>query len=430
MAVPAPSLPPHPDILVIGAGAAGIAAARAVMAAGRSVVVLEARPRIGGRCVTDTARLGAVFDLGAAWLHNADDNPIVALAAEAGIPLADSDRLRRELTIIDGRPATAGEMAEYDAEWRAHEGRITARAASGLPDCSLAEAAALAGPWGPTIAAWQGDIISAAPAARISLADFAANALDGRNMLPDGGLGALLATFAHGLPIRLSAPVTRLEWGGREAVAEGDFGTIRARAVIATLPTSLLAAEAVRFDPPLPAETLQAAHDLPLGTVAKVGFAAADAEGPGADRLGLAPFTSVDRRIAAGEALVAMNAWPFGRPVLACHVGGDAAAALEREGDAALEAFMRAEITRRFGSATALRADPIVTDWLRDPFSRGVYSYARIGRAGARAVLAQPLAEGRLCLAGEACDSRLAGTLGGAWRSGVAAAAAALAALG
>lgn len=426
MAIATPSLPSHPDILVIGAGAAGIAAARAVRAAGRSVVVLEARPRIGGRCVTDTERLGAVFDLGAAWLHNAEDNPLVPLAAEAGIPLVDSDRLRRELTIVDGRPATPAEMAEYDVAWRGHEARITARAAAGGPDCSLAEGAALAGPWAATIAAWQGDIISAAPADRISLADFAANALDGRNMLPEIGLGTLLARLGQGLPVRLSAPVTRLAWGGQEAVAEGNFGTLRARAVIVTLPTSLLAAGSVRFDPPLPAETMQAAHDLPLGTVAKLGFAAA-----GEDRLGLAPFTSVDRRIAEGEALVAMNAWPFSRPVLACHVGGDAAAALEAEGDGALEAFARAEVARRFGAAApaALRAGPIVTDWLRNPFSRGVYSYARIGRAAARQVLAQPLAGGRLCLAGEACDTRLAGTLGGAWRSGMRAATAALAAL-
>lgn len=414
-------------MIVIGAGAAGIAAARLLLAAGRSVAVLEARPRVGGRAVTDTVRLGAPFDLGAAWLHNADDNPLRPLALAAGFALADSDALRQEQTRIGDRVATAAEAAAYGAAWQAQEARIAARATAGGADISVAEAAALEGPWAATIAAWQGDIISAAPLDRISLQDFHATALDGRNLMPEPGFGTLLARLAEGLPVRLDAAVTRLAWGGRQVVAEGGFGTLRARAAVVTLPTALLAAEALRFDPPLPPAVLQAAADLPLGAVAKVGFRAC-----GEARLGLPAFSSVDRQIGPGEALVAMSAWPFGRPILTCHVGGDAAAALEMEGDAALESFMRAELARRFGAAApaALRPAPIVTAWRRDPWSRGVYSHARIGRAAARGVLAQPLAGGRLCLAGEACDARLAGTVGGAWRSGEAAARAALASLG
>jgi monoamine oxidase len=411
-----------PDILVIGAGAAGIAAARAVLAAGRSVMVLEARGRVGGRVVTDH-RLGAPFDLGAAWLHNAEDNPLVALAEAVGARLVDSDALRQERTLVGDRPATEAERAAYDAAWDDFTTRTEARAAAGGADCSVAEAAPRGGAWDATVAAWQGDIIAAAPLERISLFDFAAIALNGANRLPELGFGTLLARLAQGLPIRLSAPVTRLAWGGGQAVAEGAFGGIHAGAVIATLPTPLLASGALRFDPPLPPEVIQAAHDLPLGTVAKVGFR-------GTAGLGLPPFTSVDRQVLPGEPLVAMSARPFGRDILACHVGGDAAAALEAEGDAALEAFMRAEAARRFGAAAAgLQAGPIVTNWLRDPFSRGVYSYARIGRAAARGILAAPLAGGRLCLAGEACHPRLAGTVGGAWRSGEEAARSALAAL-
>jgi monoamine oxidase len=411
------------DVLVIGAGAAGIAAARAVLAAGRSVAVLEARGRVGGRVVTDH-RLGVSFDLGAAWLHNAEDNPLVALAAQLGAKLVDSDALRRECTLVGDRPATDAERAAYDAAWDDFTARTEARGAAGGADCSVADAAPRGGPWDATVAAWQGDIIAAAPLDRISLRDFVDTALNGGNRLPEQGFGTLLAGLAEGLPIHLSAPVTRLSWGGRVAVAEGGFGTLRAQAVIVTLPTALLAAEALRFDPPLPPAVLQAAHDLPLGAVAKVGFR-------GADGLGLAPFTSVDRQVRPGEPLVAMSARPFGRDILACHVGGDDAAALEAEGDAALEAFMRAEVARRFGAAAArtLRNGTIVTDWLRDPFARGVYSHARVGRASARGILAEPLAGGRLCLAGEACHARLAGTVGGAWWSGEAAARAALAAL-
>jgi monoamine oxidase len=416
-------LPSEPDVLVIGAGAAGIAAARAVLAAGRSVLVLEARDRPGGRAVTDH-RLGLPFDHGAAWLHNAEDNPLVALAGSLGMALADSDALRQEFSFVGDRPATPAEQAEYGEAWDRATAALAARAAQ-PGDCSLAEALPQGGAWDATVSAWQADIISAAPAGRISLADFTANALDGGNRMPEDGLGTLLARLAEGLPIRLSAPVTHLAWGGRQAVAEGPFGTIRAGAVIVTLPSSLIAAETIRFDPPLPAGMLQAAADLPLGSVAKVGFR-------GATALGLPPFSSIDRQVVPGAALVAISARPFGRDLLSCHVGGDIAAALEAEGDAALEAFMRAEVALRFGAraAAALHFDPIVTAWQRDPWARGVYSYARVGKAGARQILAAPLAGGRLSLAGEACHTRLAGTVAGAWYAGEAAATAALAFLG
>lgn len=408
------------DLLVIGAGAAGIAAARAGLAAGCRVQVLEARARPGGRAVTDAATLGVPFDLGATWLHAAGRNPLAALARDLGIGLADSDALRREITFLDGRQATAAEMAAYDAAWDGFAPAIRARAAAPGPDAAAAAAAPRGGAWDATVAAWQGEVISAWPLSAMSLRDFAANLLDGANLLPAGGLGALLARLAAGLPIRCGARVARLAWGGREAVAEGAFGTLRARAVICTLPTSLLAAAAIRFDPPLPQAVVQAAHDLPLGAAVKIGLAAA-----GEDRLGLPAHAATDRQVAEGEALIPITFWPQGRPIAHGWIGGPLAAEVEREGPEAAEALLREEIAARLGTRAprAFRPGALVSAWLADPFARGVYSHARIGAAGARAVLAAPLAEGRLCFAGEACHAGLAGTVGGAWLSGEAAAA-------
>jgi monoamine oxidase len=111
------------DILVIGAGAAGIAAARAVRAAGRSVQVLEARRRIGGRVATDH-RFGVPFDLGARWLHNADDNPLTEHARALGITLTDSDAAREQVLLVGDRRATPEEEAEYDAAWDAFDAAV------------------------------------------------------------------------------------------------------------------------------------------------------------------------------------------------------------------------------------------------------------------------------------------------------------------
>ncbi len=414
------------DLLVIGAGAAGIAAARAGLAAGRRVQVLEARPRPGGRVVTDH-RLGLPFDLGAVWLHAAERNPLVPLARGLGVALVDADRARREVTFVGDRRADAAEAAEYDAAFARLEALAAEAAVAGGPDRPVAAIAPRGGTWDASVAAWHGSVIAGWELEGISLHDFAATSLEGRNLLPAGGFGTLLARLADGLPIGFGAKVDRLAWGGGWAVAEGAFGTLRARAVVCTLPTTLLAAgDALRFDPPLPDAVVAAAAGLPMGAVLKVGFRAA-----GEDRLDLPDFCSVDRRIEPGEPMVTMTAWQHGLPLLTCWLGGAAAAALEAAGDAAAEAYMQDELARRFGgrARAALAPGAVVSDWLRDPLARGVYSHARVGQAGARAVLARPLAEGRLCLAGEACHASLAGTVAGAWLSGEAAAAAALAAM-
>jgi monoamine oxidase len=411
------------DLLIIGAGAAGIAAARKAIAAGLSVRILEARPRIGGRAVTD-ARLGPPFDLGATWLHWAERNPLVPLARQLGIPLVNADARRNERNFIGTRPITEAENAAYDAAIAAFDQAVAAYEG---PDIAVSEVVPRGGPWDATVAAWQGPVIAAWSLETMGVADFRANLLQGANLLPEGGTGSLLARLGAGLPVTLEAAVTRLAWGGREAVAEGAFGRLTARAVVCTLPSALLAAEAIRFDPPLPARVLEAAHALPLGAAIKVALKAA-----GADRLGLPPNTSTDRQVAPGEPLIPIQFWSGGHDLATGWIGGPLAVEIEREGPAAAEALLRAEIAARLGHAAprAFRPGALVSAWSRDPFSRGAYSHGRIGCGEARAVIAAPLAGGRLCLAGEAADtSGLAATLAGAWNSGEAAAAAVIAAL-
>jgi monoamine oxidase len=412
------------DILVIGAGAAGIAAARAITRTTRSVHVLEARSRVGGRGLTSFA-LGPAFDLGATWLHAADRNPLVRLATGLGVALHDSDALRREVTFIGDRRASPEDQAAYDAAWTAFEEAIHARARDPAI-ASVAEAAPANGPWDATIAAWQGEVIAAAPLAAMDLHDFAANLLTGANLLPAGGLGTLLARLASNLPITTEAAVTRLRWGGLRAIAEGSFGRLSARAVICTLPTSLIATQTIGFEPALPDALQQAARDLPLGAAIKVGLRAA-----GTDRLGLPDHSATDRLVTPGESLVPITFWPLGEPIAQGWIGGELARDVEREGPGAAEAVMRQEIAARLGhdAPRAFAPGALVSDWLGDPFARGVYSHARMGAAGARAALAAPLAGGRLVFAGEACHPTLAGTVGGAWLSGEKAAALALAAL-
>ncbi|MCX7933215.1 MAG: FAD-dependent oxidoreductase [Rhodovarius sp.] len=400
--------PTDPDVLVVGAGAAGIAAARALRDRGLSCVVLEGGARIGGRAFT-CRTLGAPFDHGATWLHAAGRNPLTPFAGEA----VDHDTLRERHFWLGDRWADQAECAAYrEAEARFHA--ALAAAAAG-PDRAVAEVIPRGGFWDETVAHGQGAQIQGMEVEHLSLHDVLASGLEGPNLLPREGVGSILLRLAEGLPIRLLARVERIRWGGPGVVAEGAFGCLAARAAIVTVSTGVLAAGGIRFDPPLPPALAQAIHDLPMALLNKFAFRCAD-------RLGIPPFHSVRCRVSpARPRPMSFVMWPFGADHLFGFVGGSLAVELSREGPAALLAAAAEELRSIFGDPPL--GQGLATDWGRDPLFLGSYSQARVGAAGARAVLGQPLAGGRLLFAGEATHTTMAGTIGGAFAAGQAAAA-------
>ena len=403
-----------PDVLVIGAGCAGIAAARALAARGRSCVVLEGGARVGGRAFTEVESLGLPFDHGASWLHQAADNPLTPLARALDVPLLDHDGLRERRLFAFGRFATTAERRAFAAAEDGFWTAIEAAAQDGAPDRPASAAAPRGGVWDATVAHWEGAQICAAELSRMSLHDFAATALDGPNLITRIGVGGLVARLAEGLPIRLGARVERLRWGARGVSAEGAFGSVAAKAAIVTVSTGVLAAGSIAFDPPLPEATQAAIHDLPLGLLTKIAFRA---DHPDAPRL--PPFASLRRAVERdGDRPMSWIARLFGDPVMTAFCGG--AQAWEMVGDPAqAEACARTEAAGIFGArAAAALGGAKVTRWAEDPLFRGAYSHAVPGAQAARATLATPLADGRLCFAGEACHPRFAATVAGAWLSG------------
>ncbi len=414
------------DVAIVGAGVAGLAAARWLTRRGARVVICEALARAGGRAFTDhPAALGRTpFDHGASWLHSAERNPLARLGQCHGESLLDTARTRRRVAFIDGRLATEAELAARDAAEAALEAALIARSdhpgPEQTPDPSFA--AALdelpPDPWHANIEAIEATLIAAADPTRLSLADWRANRLEGTNLLPPEGLGAyvlhLLAPPADALA--LATPVTRIDWSGPGVALATPRGTIHAKAAIVTVSTGVLAAGRITFAPALPETMATAIASLPMGLLSKVALRASSA-----DRLDLRPGCFVERRLdARGEPFMAFNAWPRGRDHVIGFVGGETAWELARAGEKAAEDFARAELTRLFGTRAARSFAPeaVVTSWGSDPTFLGAYAYPLPAAAPARLTLATPLATGRLTFAGEACHPTLAGTVAGAFTSG------------
>ncbi len=403
------------DLVIVGAGCAGLGAAAAARDAGLHALVLEAGPRIGGRA--HTTMLGdAAFDRGAAWLHAAARNPLVPIARAAGEPLTDSDQYRARRVYIGDRLVTAAERAAYDASWERFE-RLTAAAPS---DTSVADALApLRGdPWTATVESWEAAQIAAADPRLLSVRDLHCNQLEDGNLEFESGLGNFVERHLGPRDIRLNTPVTRIAWdrpGGGVAVATPS-GTVAARACIVTVSTGVLASGAIAFDPPLPAHTRDAIANLPMGLLTKIALRATTA-----DRFGLPDYCSLSRRVeqpfAANASFIA---WPMARDHIVGFLGGHTAWSFAHDPGAA-GAFAREQLRLLVGAeAERSLSTAAVTDWGTNPLFLGAYAYASPGHADARATLAKPL--GRIVFAGEAaCTDGLAGTAGGAWNSGLAA---------
>lgn len=397
------------DAAIIGAGAAGIAAGRRLVAAGRRVIVLEARQRVGGRAVVDHS-LGSPADLGAAWLHFAEENTWTKLAEEGGFTILRGDPGWGPGARIGDRVPTEAERAKLAADYARYD-RLIADAAETGRDVPLADIL----PQDDFRARFDAMVTWAVgtESTAISTLDLYRFADSTSNWAVREGMGAVVARTAQGLPVQLGTVATTIDWGGDVARIDSSSGRIEAASVIVTLPTSLLARRAIRFDPPLPPAYEEAFNNLPLGVCNKVFFRVE--RGRFADGRSYHFLAST-----TNTRTCSWLANPAGQPLLTAYFGGDLSIELERQD--ALTEFARDELRRLFGAGMLdeLGAS-IATGWGTDPHSLGSYSAAKPGHAYCRTQLSVPVSP-RLQFAGEANSINYYGTLYGAWLAGVAAA--------
>ena len=396
------------EVVVVGAGAAGIAAARRLKDAGVPCLLVEARHRLGGRGYS-VKHGGHGIDLGCGWLHSAETNPFVAIAAAQGRAIDRS-------TPSWGRPALdhAFPLAEQRAYQQAMASFYERLSALAHEDNDVPVAAAFepGGRWNGLIGAVV-TYISGGAADRVSAQDFDNYAGTDVNWRVAEGYGTVIAAHADAVELALETPVTRIDHSGRQLRIETERGTIVADRAIVTLPTNILAAREDLFFPALPHKT-EAAAGLPLGLADKLYLTLDRADEFGRD-------TRVFGRTDT-DATASYTFRPQGRPQVEGYFGDGLAAALERGGVSAFVDFAIGELTGVLGSNFEKRVALLDMHlWGVDPFARGSYSFARPGKVGCRQVLAAPV-DDRLFFAGEACSKLDFSTAHGAYLTGLAAA--------
>ena len=404
------------DIVVVGAGAAGLAAATRLATTGLAVLVLEARGRPGGRAWTAGVGDGHAVDLGCGWLHSADRNPFVAIAESQGREIDKSPPpWGRAVAQVGPNPSR---MAPFGAALGRFRERVENRPAD-APDVACATLLDPDEPFNPLIDAVS-TYYSGAELGKISAADLAIYEDSGVNWRVREGYGAVIAALASGLPIRYGCPVRAIDRSGARLAVETAAGAIRCRAAIVTLPSNVLAQTPDLFRPSLPDKT-QAAADLPLGLADKLYMALI---GPTDFPVDSRAFGDMGRRETA-----AYHFRPLGRPLVEAYFGGELAERLERGGEAAAWDFALGELTGLFGAKFRDCVRPLrFHGWRGDVFARGSYSYAKPGRADSRLRLGEPV-DGRIFFAGEACSRESYSTAHGAYETGWRAAEAAIRAL-
>lgn len=403
------SLPSSVDVAIIGAGAAGLGAAHALKDSGRSFIVLEARDRVGGRGYTVMAAPDVTFDVGCGWLHSADRNSFVKIAESLNFEINRDLPPWRDRAYGNAFPREQRDdfIRSLDEFFERMHGAAKKAAKSGR-DAPASKCLEPGNRWNPMIDAIS-TYINGAEVDRVSILDFDAYEDTNLNWRVRRGYGALMTAYGAALPLAFNCVVSLIDHSAKRLRIETTLGTLTADKVIVTVPTNLIADEAIRFHPALP-DKIEAASKLPLGLADKVVLALEDADS--------LPKEGNLRAATMRTEMGTYHLRPFGQPCVEGFFGGRFARALEDEGDGAIAAYSIDEIVSFLGNDFRRKLKPLrESRWARDPFARGSYSHALPGYANKRAVLAAPM-DGRLFFAGEATSPHFFSTAHGALDSG------------
>lgn len=395
------------DVVIIGAGAAGIAAARRIAAAGRNYLLIEAADHIGGRCITDVGTFGVPFDRGAHWIHAPASNPVARLAPGRGLEIYPAPRSQK--VRIGLRYARESELEDFLSAQVRSTRAIDDAARRADVACEQALPTDL-GDWRSSVEFVLGPFPYGKDLANLSAVDFARAPERNSDAFCRQGFGVLLAAGAAGVAVSLSTPATAINVS-RGVEVQTPKGSIAARTAIITVSTNVLASGSIRFTPDLPYRTSEAFNRLSLGSYDHI---ALQLKG---NPLGLESDDLVFEK-SADTHTAAILGNVYGTSLCLIEVAGSFGHDLSAQGPAAMVDFAGDWLAKLYGDQmkkAVTRAS--ATRWDSDMHTLGAMSAALPGGHAARATLAEPVREA-LWFAGDAVHDTLWGTVGGAWESG------------
>ena len=397
------------DVVVVGAGAAGIGASLALTRLGVSHVVLEAAQRVGGRAFTDTTSLPAPWDQGCQWFHCADVNALAAIAQRIGHGYIVEDYDDRRALWLDNAWQERGVRLAARAAVDAGFERIYGAARDGR-DVAMTEVVSFDDRFGRLMRHWL-QLMGAGDPDAMSTLGYADYDDTDENWPVKDGYGALIGKMAQGLPVRLGEPVTGISETATGVAVSAAGGVIEARAAIVTVSTNVLLAGAIELPARASADVLCPMSACPCGYYEKVAVAFARD-----------PFGDMDKSYAdiCDDLPMNFQLAPFGRPLAIGHMAGSHARDLAGAGEDAMVDFALEKLVRGFGSS--IRRDVVktaVTGWTDNPFVRGGYSYSVAGKASDRHAMIAAARSGPVLFAGEAFSPNWQATAHGAYVTGV-----------
>lgn len=412
------------NILIIGAGIAGLAAARQLKSSGFQVTVLEARNRIGGRIYTDRT-LGLPIDLGASWIHGINKNPIGKLAADFKITIEKTNYDNIQVYGSNGKLINEQEIESSYSLYQKIIKQAKVMADKLDRDISVAEAIkrilskeniALQQ---QNNLRWQlnSNIVveTGTDLENLSIWEWDEDeAFEGNDYLFPAGYDQIIQNLAKGINVKLQQKVSAIEYGNKGVLVKTDRGNFQADAAIITLPLGVLKSGNITFSPPLPQNKRVAIDRLNMGVLNKVVL-----KFPRVfwqqnyDMLGYVSGQPKD----FSEFLNWRHYTPA--PVLIALTGGSFARSLESISETEVGERVMKLLRKLYGNSVPNPESVLRTKWGADPFAFGSYSTVPVGSKGNdRPILAAPIGQ-RLFFAGEATSREYPSTVHGAFLSGI-----------
>ena len=392
------------QLLVIGAGAAGIGAAHAAKNAGIDYLAVEASHRVGGRGLTEDLAPGIPWDLGCHWLHSGSINKLAPIARELGIHY-DTDLPGRGF-YMNGVQLPESEVADYKQFCSNIWNKITE-----TKDIALGDLIDYDSKWAPYYCYWQ-SLMTSEDVDNFSSLDLIHYNDTGEDWPVREGYGTLLELHAQGLAIELNTSVNKINWSTDGVIVETNRGTISANKVIITVSTGVLNGRNIDFHPALPIAKQEAIDALPLGSYNNFAMLydedwPFDSDTP--DRIDYSNGDDINFAFK-----LRCSGWPY----IYCAVAGRQARWLEKQPIEESENLMMSALTDTFGTNFKKKIIKFrASAWGDDPLIKGAYSASKPGCADQRKVLAMPIAD-RLYFAGEATSADAFCTAHGAYQSG------------